>query len=115
MTQARSGKSVDSVTLDALRSGDVDTDDVRIHPDTLRRQADVAAAHGNSQLAENLLRAAELALRQSHRHQIPRRQNQGSVDSAEAVEEDSAGPLAAFAAFPVATARVVFPVGREVC
>ncbi len=62
MTQARSGKSVDSVTLDALRSGDVDTDDVRIHPDTLRRQADVAAAHGNSQLAENLLRAAELAL-----------------------------------------------------
>ncbi len=62
MTQARSGKSSDAVTLDALRAGEVVTDDVRIHPATLRAQAQVAAEHGNSQLAENLLRAAELAL-----------------------------------------------------
>lgn len=62
MTQARSGKSSDAVTLDALRAGEVVTDDVRIHPDTLRAQAHVAAEHGNPQLAENLLRAAELAL-----------------------------------------------------
>lgn len=33
----------------------------RITPDTLKRQADVAAAHGNPQLAANLRRAAELA------------------------------------------------------
>ena len=34
--------------------------DLRIHPDTLERQAVVAEEHGNPQLAENLRRAAEL-------------------------------------------------------
>ena len=62
MTYAKSGKESDRVTLDAVRQGDVDIEDVRIHPDTLARQADVARAHANPQLAENLLRAAELAL-----------------------------------------------------
>ena len=37
-------------------------DDVTIHPDTLVRQAQVARDHANPQLAENLLRAAELTL-----------------------------------------------------
>ncbi len=31
-----------------------------MHPDTLRRQAEVAETHGNPQLGENLRRAAEL-------------------------------------------------------
>ncbi len=62
MTRARSGKSAAEVTLDAVRADDVVTDDIRIHPETLRAQAQVAAEHGNPQLAENLLRAAELAL-----------------------------------------------------
>jgi propanediol dehydratase small subunit len=34
--------------------------DLRIHPETLGRQAVVAEQHGNPQLAENLRRAAEL-------------------------------------------------------
>ena len=34
--------------------------DLRIHPDSLERQARVAEEHGNRQLAENLRRAAEL-------------------------------------------------------
>jgi propanediol dehydratase small subunit len=34
--------------------------DLRIHPETLERQAEVAAGHANPQLAENLRRAAEL-------------------------------------------------------
>ncbi|MGV0813472.1 diol dehydratase small subunit [Mycolicibacterium boenickei] len=35
-------------------------DDVRISPDGMARQAAVAREHGDVQLAENLLRAAEL-------------------------------------------------------
>lgn len=62
MTYAKSGKDVTQVTLDALRDGDLDADDVRIHPDTLAHQASVAQDHGNPQLAANFRRAAELAL-----------------------------------------------------
>lgn len=62
MTIARSGRADDSITLDAVRAGDVTLDDVRIHPQTLMHQAGVARAHANPQLAANLERAAELAL-----------------------------------------------------
>lgn len=62
MTTARSGKSLGDITLDGVLAGDVTLDDVRIHPDTLRAQAEVAQTHGNPQLAANLRRAAELAL-----------------------------------------------------
>jgi len=51
---------VSDLTLDAVRAGDVTMADVAITPQTLRAQADVARAHANPQLAENLLRAAEL-------------------------------------------------------
>ena len=55
-----SGKPVSQVTVEAIRRGDITLDDVRIHPETLAYQADVATAHGNPQLAANFLRAAEL-------------------------------------------------------
>ena len=58
--KAFSGKPAESLTVDALQRGDLVPDDVRIHPSTLEHQARVAAAHGNPQLAANLLRAAEL-------------------------------------------------------
>jgi propanediol dehydratase small subunit len=58
--RALSGKPVDSLTTDAVRAGEVQTADLRIHPDTLERQAVVAEQHGNPQLADNLRRAAEL-------------------------------------------------------
>jgi propanediol dehydratase small subunit len=57
---ARSGRDVDQLTVEAVRAGDLTLDDVRIHPDTLLRQAEVAEAHGNPQLGENLRRAAEM-------------------------------------------------------
>jgi len=57
-----SGKPVESLTVDAVRAGEISVADLRIHPDTLERQAAVAAEHGNPQLAENLRRAAELTL-----------------------------------------------------
>ena len=49
-----------SLTLDAIRAGEIGVADLRIHPDTLERQAVVANKHGNPQLAQNLRRAAEL-------------------------------------------------------
>jgi propanediol dehydratase small subunit len=51
---------VDDLTLDAVRAGEVGLADLRIHPETLERQAGVAQRHGNPQLAANLRRAAEL-------------------------------------------------------
>jgi propanediol dehydratase small subunit len=58
--RALSGKPVTELTVDAMRAGQVGVADLRIHPDTLERQAVVAERHGNPQLAENLRRAAEL-------------------------------------------------------
>ena len=55
-----SGRLVDELTLDAVRRGEVGLPDLRIHPESLDRQAAVAQAHGNPQLAGNLRRAAEL-------------------------------------------------------
>jgi propanediol dehydratase small subunit len=59
--KAFSGRPAEELTLDALRRGELAADDVRIHPATLERQAQVAQEHGNPQLAENFRRAAELA------------------------------------------------------
>jgi len=58
--RALSGKPVDALTTDAVRAGEVETADLRIHPETLEHQAAVAGRHGNPQLADNLRRAAEL-------------------------------------------------------
>ena len=60
MTRSRSGTPVDELTLDSLRRGELGADDVRIHPETLEHQAQVAESHANPQLAANLRRAAEL-------------------------------------------------------
>lgn len=58
--RALSGRPVDDLTLDAVRAGEVGLADLRIHPETLERQAVIAQRHGNPQLAANLRRAAEL-------------------------------------------------------
>ena len=44
-----------------LHGEGVETDELRATPETLRLQAEVARASGRAQLAENLVRAAELA------------------------------------------------------
>ena len=62
MTRAFSGRDAAELTADRLARDELGADDVRIHPDTLERQAQVAERHGNPQLAANLRRAAELAL-----------------------------------------------------
>jgi propanediol dehydratase small subunit len=58
--RALSGKPVERLTVEAIRAGEIGVSDLRIHPETLERQAAVAEAHSNPQLAENLRRAAEL-------------------------------------------------------
>jgi propanediol dehydratase small subunit len=58
---ALSGRPLNEITIRSAVQGDLSPADLRIHPDTLRRQASVAEQHGNPQLAENLRRAAELA------------------------------------------------------
>ena len=60
IARALSGREVGELTLEAVRRGELSLPDLRIHPETLERQAAVAAAHDNPQLAENLRRAAEL-------------------------------------------------------
>ena len=58
--RALSGKPVESLTVQAVRAGEIGLADLRIHPETLERQAVIAEQHGNPQLAGNLRRAAEL-------------------------------------------------------
>jgi propanediol dehydratase small subunit len=56
-----SGLRLDEVTLDALRTGRLTSDQIRATPETLRRQAEIARAAGREPLAVNLERAAELS------------------------------------------------------
>jgi propanediol dehydratase small subunit len=49
------------ITLDAVLEGRVRMDDLRITPEALELQAQIAEDAGRRQLAENLRRAAELA------------------------------------------------------
>ncbi|MCR3720100.1 propanediol dehydratase small subunit [Prauserella flava] len=54
------GKPIDELTMQAVLSGDVAAEDLRISPDTLRLQAQIAEQVGRTQLARNFRRAAEL-------------------------------------------------------
>ena len=54
------GKSLDQVTLEGIMSGEVTGADVRITPETLELQAQVAESCGRTKFAANLRRAAEL-------------------------------------------------------
>lgn len=57
-----SGKTLDDITLEKVMSGDIKSEDVRITPETLRLQAEIADGVGRYQLANNLRRAAELVV-----------------------------------------------------
>ena len=61
MSKGYSGIDADEISLENIRRGEITLDDVRIHPDTLEHQAQVAEAKDNLQLAGNFRRAAELA------------------------------------------------------
>jgi propanediol dehydratase small subunit len=54
------GKHLDEITMEAVLAGEVTAEDLRIAPDTLRLQAQVADKVGRRQLGQNFRRAAEL-------------------------------------------------------
>ena len=54
------GKTLAEITLDAVLTGDISMDDLRITPNALLAQAEVARAVGRPTLALNFERAAEL-------------------------------------------------------
>ncbi|MDZ4765382.1 MAG: diol dehydratase small subunit [Chloroflexota bacterium] len=60
--KAASGRAYADITFEAAISGELTADDLRIDAETLRKQAQIARAAGNAQMAANLLRAAELTV-----------------------------------------------------
>ena len=54
--------SDERLTVQAAVDGKLELADLRMDPATLAHQATVAEEHGNPQLADNFLRAAELAV-----------------------------------------------------
>ena len=59
--RAPSGRAFNSITLDAAVAGELTMDDLRVTPEALLLQAEVAESAGRPHLAANLRRAAELA------------------------------------------------------
>ena len=55
-----SGKTLDEITLDGIMNGKITADDVKIAPETLELQAQVAESVGRDAFARNLRRASEL-------------------------------------------------------
>lgn len=60
LVPGRRGKALDDITLDAVMAGEVEMEDLRITPEALRLQAQIAWSAGRPKLAENFERAAEL-------------------------------------------------------
>jgi propanediol dehydratase small subunit len=56
----RRGKRLSDITLDAVLEGSVNMDDLRITPESLRAQGEIARDAGRPTLAQNFARAAEL-------------------------------------------------------
>lgn len=54
------GKALDEVTVEAVLSGEVQMDDLRITAEALRRQAEISRAAGRAALGRNFERAAEM-------------------------------------------------------
>lgn len=54
------GKPISEITMGSVLDGEVGPEDLRIAPDTLRLQSQVAGSVGRRQLGENFERAAEL-------------------------------------------------------
>jgi len=60
LVKTASGKSLDEITLDAVVSGAIKADEIRITPQTLEYQAQIAESIHRPQLARNMRRAGEL-------------------------------------------------------
>ncbi|GLZ46100.1 glycerol dehydrogenase [Actinomycetospora sp. NBRC 106375] len=54
------GKTLGDITMDAVVSGEITAEDLRVTPDTLVLQGRIAESMGRRQLGENCRRAAEM-------------------------------------------------------
>jgi len=60
LVKTASGKQLSQLTLEAALKGEIKAEELRITPETLELQAQIAEGAGRPQLAMNLRRAAEL-------------------------------------------------------
>ncbi len=60
LVRSATGLSLDDITLEKATSGKLTFDDVKIRPETLEYQAQIAESAGRPHLARNLRRAAEM-------------------------------------------------------
>ena len=60
LVKSATGLKLPDITLDKVVEGKLAFDDIKIHPDTLEYQAQIAESAGRPHLAANLRRAAEL-------------------------------------------------------
>jgi propanediol dehydratase small subunit len=60
LIRGRRGKPLDAITLETVVAGEVELEDLRITPEALSMQAEIARAAGRPMLAANFERAAEL-------------------------------------------------------
>lgn len=54
------GKKLNDITLDKVLNGEINADDIRISPETLEMQAQIAESMNRDAIARNFRRAAEL-------------------------------------------------------
>jgi propanediol dehydratase small subunit len=60
LVKSLTGLGLNDITLEKVVEGKLTFDDIKIHPDTLEYQAQIAISAGRPQIASNLRRAAEL-------------------------------------------------------
>ena len=60
LVKSAKGLSLDEITLDKVIAGEISFDDIKIRPETLEYQAQIAESIGRPHLAANLRRAAEM-------------------------------------------------------
>ena len=60
LVKSASGLSLDDIRLEKVVSGEITFDDIKIRPETLEYQAQIAESMGRPHLAGNLRRAAEM-------------------------------------------------------
>jgi propanediol dehydratase small subunit len=60
LVRTRRGRTLDDLTLEAIEQGNVALEDLRITPEALRQQAEIARDAGRPTLGRNFERAAEL-------------------------------------------------------
>lgn len=58
---SKTGKKLSEITLDEVKRGSVTAEDIKISPEMLKRQGQVAASVDNPQMEANFERAAELS------------------------------------------------------